>query len=82
MYNIIFTNRAAKDFKSLDPITRERIASKVKILESSPFVNSVKLRDTGLGSYRIKIGDYRVIYDIDGDNVVILRIGHRKEIYR
>ncbi|WP_457554830.1 type II toxin-antitoxin system RelE family toxin [Candidatus Pyrohabitans sp.] len=28
------------------------------------------------------IGDYRVIFDVDGDNIVILRIGHRKSIYR
>ena len=33
-------------------------------------------------SYRFRIGDYRVICDIEGDEIVILRIGHRRDIYR
>ncbi|MBC8526038.1 MAG: type II toxin-antitoxin system RelE/ParE family toxin [Candidatus Cloacimonetes bacterium] len=35
-----------------------------------------------LGSYRFRIGNYRVIFDIDEDKLVILRVGHRKNIYR
>jgi mRNA interferase RelE/StbE len=35
-----------------------------------------------IGAYRFRIGDYRVVFDIDDNNVVILRIGHRKSIYK
>ncbi|WP_456486560.1 type II toxin-antitoxin system RelE family toxin [Candidatus Alkanophaga liquidiphilum] len=35
-----------------------------------------------IGTYRFRIGDYRIIFDIDDDNMVILRIGHRKSIYK
>jgi len=38
--------------------------------------------DPALGSYRLRIGDYRVIFDIIGNDIVVLRIGHRKEIYK
>ena len=41
-----------------------------------------KLIDETLGQYRYRIGDYRVIFDIHGQNIVILRVGHRREIYR
>ncbi|PIU83448.1 MAG: hypothetical protein COS68_03990 [Elusimicrobia bacterium CG06_land_8_20_14_3_00_38_11] len=35
-----------------------------------------------MGMYRFRVGDYRVIFDVDKNNIVILRIGHRKKIYR
>jgi len=38
--------------------------------------------DPALGTYRFRIGDYRVIFDIEGNEVVVLRVGHRREIYR
>lgn len=41
-----------------------------------------KMVDPSLGSYRFRIGDYRVIFDIEGDEIIVLRVGHRKEIYR
>jgi mRNA interferase RelE/StbE len=37
---------------------------------------------TDLGSYRFRIGDYRVIFDVEGANLIVLRVGHRREIYR
>ena len=41
-----------------------------------------KLTDPSLGTYRFRIGDYRVIFDIEGEEIVVLRVGHRKDIYR
>ncbi len=35
-----------------------------------------------IGSYRFRVGDYRVIFDIDNGNIVVSRIGHRKSIYK
>ncbi|MCK4791223.1 MAG: type II toxin-antitoxin system RelE/ParE family toxin [Desulfobacteraceae bacterium] len=42
----------------------------------------IKLFDPALGTYRFRIGDYRVIFDIEGEEIVVLRVGHRKDIYR
>jgi mRNA interferase RelE/StbE len=35
-----------------------------------------------LGPYRFRIGDYRVIFDLVDDEIVVLRVGHRREIYK
>jgi mRNA interferase RelE/StbE len=47
-----------------------------------PLGYAKKMVDPSLGTYRFRIGDYRVIFDIEGEEIVILRVGHRKEIYR
>jgi mRNA interferase RelE/StbE len=52
-----------------------------KLLEN-PRLFAIKLMDKALGQYRYRIGDYRIIFDIEKDNIIILRIGHRREIYR
>ena len=41
-----------------------------------------RLTEPELGSYRFRVGDYRVIFDLEGDEIVVLRVGHRREIYR
>lgn len=40
------------------------------------------MTDPKIGTYRFRTGDYRVIFDIEGKDIVILRAGHRKEIYK
>ena len=50
--------------------------------KDDPLKYARKLIDPKLGGYRFRIGDYRVVFDIENDEIVVLRIGHRKEIYR
>jgi len=47
-----------------------------------PFKYAEKLTDPKLGTYRFRIGDYRVIFDMEETDIVVLRVGHRKDIYR
>ena len=82
MYKILFTNRSLKDLENIDSATQKRIAAKLKEYSAEPLKYSKKLLNTNLGSYRFRIGDYRVIFDIDKENIVILRIGHIKNIYK
>ncbi len=82
MYRVIFTQRALKDWKNLDKETQDRIAMKLKEFAKEPFRYARKLIHPKIGTYRFRIGDYRVIFDIDDNNIVILRIGHRKSIYK
>ena len=79
---LIYTDRARRDIESLDQLAQKRIAKKIIVLKENPIQKSKKLIDSRLGTYRYRIGDYRVIFDIHGKKVVILRIGHRREIYR
>jgi mRNA interferase RelE/StbE len=81
MYEIVFTHKALKDLNSLDKKIKVQIINKIKEYSISPFDNARKLIDKKLGQFRYRIGDYRVIFDIDENKIVILKIGHRKEIY-
>ena len=81
-YKLVYTHRAIKDVQNLDPAIKKRIGKALLRLEKDPFAHSKRLVDSNLGTYRFRIGDYRVIYDIQGEDIVILRIGHRNSIYR
>ncbi|MCL5991684.1 MAG: type II toxin-antitoxin system RelE/ParE family toxin [Bacteroidetes bacterium] len=82
MHKVIITARAEKDLNSIENSIRIRILKKLKEYSSNPFDYSEKITNKMLGTYRFRIGDYRAIADIDGDEIIILRVGHRKEIYR
>ncbi len=81
-HRVVFTERAAKDIAGLDKTTKERIGRALRRLETEPRSKSRQLTQPALGTYRYRIGDFRVIFDIEGDEVVILRVGHRSIIYR
>lgn len=81
-YRIILTKTAIKDLKQLPKNIQPRIIEKLNDMKHDPFKNARKLIDPRIGSYRVRVGDYRIVFDVDDDKVVILRIGHRKHIYR
>jgi mRNA interferase RelE/StbE len=81
-HRVVFTERAAKDIAGLDRTTKERIGRALRRLETEPRSKSRQLTQPALGTFRYRIGDFRVIFDIEGDEVVILRVGHRSIIYR
>lgn len=82
MFKVLFTQRALKDLKNIDKENQNRIASKLKEYANEPLSYARKLIDPKIGNYRFRIGDYRIIFDIKNSNIVILRIGHRRNIYK
>ncbi len=83
MFNVVFTDRAKRDLKKQDVNVQERIVGKLKEYSKDPIYYSRKLHDSSIGSYRFRVGDYRITFDIEDEtDIVILRIRHRKEIYR
>ena len=81
-YRLIYTHRAIRDLDELDTSVKQRIGKTLLRYESDPLQQAEFLKQSELGSYRFRIGDYRVVYDLAGDQIVILRVGHRREIYR
>jgi len=81
---IRFTGKAVKDAKSLDLRIQKRIRTKLEwyLTHEDPLVFADTLTHSGLGQYRFRIGDYRVLFDVLGDTLRINRIGHRRDIYR
>jgi len=82
-YSILWKKSAVKDLSKLEKLDQKMIFSAISSLEMKPRpFGCTKL--TGLSNfYRIRIGDYRVIYQVK-DNIItveIIKIGHRKDIY-
>ncbi len=82
MYKVLLTDKAVKNLNKLDINTSKIIKSKLLEYSKEPFSHARKLSKISIGTYRFRVGDYRIIFDIDKDNIVVLKIGHRKEIYR
>ena len=81
-YTLVYTRRAAKDIRKLENKIKGRIGKALLRYSTNPFKHAEKLSDPRLGSYRFRIGEYRVIFDFEETEIVVLRVGHRKEIYR
>lgn len=84
MYNITFKKSAEKEFEKLPSSIIKRIGNSIDSLSKNPRpVGSKKLEGQKESLWRIRIGDYRVIYLIEDviKIVEIRRIGHRKNIY-
>ena len=82
MYSVIFSEKADKQFKKLEKDVQTRIISSLERIKIRPESYVTKL--VGDPSYKFRVGDYRIIMDIDKGNLLILviKIGHRKEIYK
>lgn len=81
-YQLVYTRRAEKDIKKLSPLVKKSIGKALLKLESNPLLQAEKMIDPKLGNYRLRVGDYRVIFDIESYDIIVLRIGHRRDIYR
>jgi mRNA interferase RelE/StbE len=83
-YAIEFASSAVREFKALDRGIQRRIATNIDELAANPFPPGAKKLQGSEDQYRIRIGDYRVVYRVDGKRVTILvlKIGHRREVYR
>jgi mRNA interferase RelE/StbE len=82
-YAIELTKSAQKELKKLPPQTRLRISKAIYNLSLNPRTGKVRPM-VGIKSWRLRVGDYRVIYDIQDKKliVLILKVGHRRDIYR
>ena len=81
-YTLVYTHRAVKDIHKLEPKIKKRIGETLLHYKEEPLKYAKKLTDPKFGTYRFRIGDYRVIFDIEDDEIVVLRAGHRKFIYK
>lgn len=80
-YKLIYTRTAAKDIGKLDPVAKKKLKKKIEAFSKRPLSYARKLVDPRIGSYRWRAGDYRIVFDIEKEKIVILRVGHRREIY-
>ena len=84
-YAIEIARPAQRQLKKLDAPTRKKISRRIERLAEDPRPPGVvKLTDVSPPIYRIRDGQYRILYTIDDDKLIVLvvRIGHRSEVYR
>lgn len=85
-YSIKFTKSAKKEFDFLPVSLQDKVLDAVRILAINPFseVLRVKKLKGAFSLYRLRVGDYRVVYEVHQSSLMILliKIGHRREVYR
>lgn len=83
-HRYLITKTAKNDLDALTPAIRERIGKKLKYFIGSgePLKFAEKLTARRDGDYRFRVGDYRIIVAFDGKTIYILRVQHRKDVYR
>ena len=84
-YQLLITPAALRDIEKRVPRKlRPAIERAIDKLREEPFPQGAKPLHGVPGLYRIRVGDYRVIYEIDDParSVTILHVGHRREVYR
>jgi mRNA interferase RelE/StbE len=83
-YRIEFTRAARKGLEALPVRERERVARAIDALATEPRPPGARALQGQPGLLRIRVGDYRVVYQVHDDvlTVLVVRIGHRREVYR
>jgi len=82
-YEVRFTRSAQKELKKLGKDGQLRVLKAIKALSKNPKKGDVRPM-VGSTAWRLRVGDYRIIYDINNKEIVILilKVGHRKDVYR
>ena len=82
-YRIFFKRSVEKDFSSIPKKDVKRILNRIKRLEEDPRPSGCE-KLTGQERYRLRQGRYRIVYSIQDDELTIwvVKVGHRKDIYR
>lgn len=83
-YRIEFTPAAVRQLRKLDGKARRRIQAAIELLAEEPRPNGAKKLVGGDGQWRVRTGDYRIVYEIDDGVLLVLvvAVGHRREIYQ
>lgn len=81
MYEIIFSDGALQQLKKLERQIQERVIKALERIRLRPYAYLQKL--VGDSGYKLRVGDYRVIMDVDQGNlqILVIKIGHRKNVY-
>jgi len=79
-FQVEYTPFAVENLRALPKAVAAQIIKKISRLEDGLTGNIKRLRQADFG-YRLRMGDYRILFDVEDDTIVIHKIGHRKDVY-
>ena len=79
---IVFDEKAIKDLKKIPKNITLQIKNKIKLLYNFPNTPNIKKLTNFEPPYRLRVNDYRILFDVENDILTIYRIKHRKESYK
>ena len=84
IYHVELASTAQRQFKKLTSNIQDKIWAVMENLALDPRPQGYKKLVSNLGCYRVRIGDYRIIYSINDKiiTIFVLKIGHRRDVYR
>ena len=77
---LIFARLAFHQFQKLERSVQKRIDEKLRfyISQKNPLQFAESIKDPRFGDWKFRIGDYRVLFDVEGDKIIVLKVGHRR----
>jgi len=74
-------DKAIKDLKKIDKTQAKKILNSISKLEHYPNIANIKKLTNYNPTHRLRVGNYRVLFDIENDIIIVSRIKHRKDVY-
>lgn len=83
-YKLVYKKPAVKSIDKLSPHIKKRVKAKLEwfIFQKDPLGFAEHLTKPADAQYRYRVGVYRVLFDVEGNNIVVLLIQHRSDVYR
>ena len=83
-YEVALAPAAARQLRKFDPQARRRVQAAIELLATEPRPPAATRLVGGAGEWRVRTGDYRIVYEIEEERllVLVLSAGHRREIYQ
>jgi mRNA interferase RelE/StbE len=80
-YTLIFNEEAGKDMRRLSPDVAKRVSAKIKRL-CDGLAGDVKRLTNFTPEYRLRVGDWRVMFEVDGGRIIVHHVSHRSDAYQ
>lgn len=83
-FSVVIAPSALRQLRKLDPTARRRVQAAIELLAAEPRPPAAKRLVNFEGEWRVRVGDYRIVYDVHDDELVVLVLSaaHRREVYR
>ncbi|NKQ34455.1 MAG: type II toxin-antitoxin system RelE/ParE family toxin [Chloroflexi bacterium] len=83
-FRVQLTPKSIKERKRLDPPIRKRVDKALLSLKLHPKISGIKKLSGSRNDWRVRVGDYRIIYEVDDETslITVWRIAHRREVYK